>query len=233
MLAIPVGLLYVYRCANRTPAHDTPHRPHPPQEPAPADRRGRLRLGARAPRRRQRRLPQPRARRHPLPERQPAPHGRPPGRQAGARHGQAARLDERATAVPRRPVSARRGASGHLVGAGRDVDRAARIPRGRDAAALPAALRPGHVRAQGRRREHGAAVPRRGIRLRRPRRARRERQLRGRAPHAGGAATFKQLVEEDGRRYLKADNPDWPERIVEAEDDAAVCGVVIFQGRPA
>ena len=45
-----------------------------------------------------------------------------------------------------------------------------------------------------------------------------------------GAATFKQLVEEDGRRYLKAVNPDWPERIVEADPDAAVCGVVVFKG---
>ena len=48
-----------------------------------------------------------------------------------------------------------------------------------------------------------------------------------------GAATFKQLVVEDGRRYLKAANPNWPEPIVEAEPDAAVCGVVVFQGRPA
>ena len=48
-----------------------------------------------------------------------------------------------------------------------------------------------------------------------------------------GAATFKQLVVEDGRRYLKAANPNWPQPIVEAEADAAVCGVVVFQGRPA
>ena len=48
-----------------------------------------------------------------------------------------------------------------------------------------------------------------------------------------GAATFKQLVVEDGRRYLKAANPAWPEPIVEAQPDAAVCGVVVFQGRPA
>ena len=48
-----------------------------------------------------------------------------------------------------------------------------------------------------------------------------------------GAATFKQLVVEDDRRYLKAANPNWPEPIVEAEPDAAVCGVVVFQGRPA
>ena len=44
------------------------------------------------------------------------------------------------------------------------------------------------------------------------------------------AATFKQLIEEDGGRYLKALNPDWPEPIVHADDDAAVCGVAVFQG---
>ena len=45
-----------------------------------------------------------------------------------------------------------------------------------------------------------------------------------------GAATFKQLIEEDGRRYLKAANPHWPRRIVEADNDATVCGVVVFRG---
>ncbi len=47
-----------------------------------------------------------------------------------------------------------------------------------------------------------------------------------------GEATFKQLVEEDGRRYLRAANPDWPSPIVEARPDAAVCGVVVFRGAP-
>ena len=45
-----------------------------------------------------------------------------------------------------------------------------------------------------------------------------------------GEATFKQLVEEDGRRYLRAANPDWPNPIVEARPDAALCGVVVFRG---
>ena len=49
----------------------------------------------------------------------------------------------------------------------------------------------------------------------------------------GGDATFKQLLEEDGRRFLKAANPNWPEPIVEVEPGASVCGVVVFQGRPA
>ena len=46
------------------------------------------------------------------------------------------------------------------------------------------------------------------------------------------AATFKQLIEEDGRRYLKAVNPDWPDRIVEADAQAVVCGTVVFKGCP-
>lgn len=40
-------------------------------------------------------------------------------------------------------------------------------------------------------------------------------------------ATFKQLVEEDGRRMLKALNPDWKPRYVEITGSATICGVVI------
>ncbi len=47
---------------------------------------------------------------------------------------------------------------------------------------------------------------------------------------AGAGVTFKQLVEEDGRRYLMAANPDWPQRIVELTSGAVVYGVVIFKG---
>ena len=44
-------------------------------------------------------------------------------------------------------------------------------------------------------------------------------------------ATFKQLVVENGRRYLQAANPNWPSRVIEAETEAVVCGVVVFKGR--
>lgn len=40
-------------------------------------------------------------------------------------------------------------------------------------------------------------------------------------------ATFKQLMEEDGRRFLKALNPEWTPRYIELDDDATICGVVI------
>ncbi len=40
-------------------------------------------------------------------------------------------------------------------------------------------------------------------------------------------ATFKQLVIEGERRYLKALNPAWPEKIIEISQDATICGVVI------
>ena len=43
-------------------------------------------------------------------------------------------------------------------------------------------------------------------------------------------ADFKQLIVEGGRQYLKALNPDWPDRITELEPSAVVCGVVVFKG---
>ena len=46
-----------------------------------------------------------------------------------------------------------------------------------------------------------------------------------------GDATFKQLIVEGGRKYLKALNPDWPQRIVESDASATICGVVVFKGQ--
>jgi hypothetical protein len=43
-------------------------------------------------------------------------------------------------------------------------------------------------------------------------------------------ADFKQLIVEAGRHYLKALNPDWPDRITEMGEDAGICGVVVFKG---
>lgn len=43
-------------------------------------------------------------------------------------------------------------------------------------------------------------------------------------------ATFKQLIVEGKRKYLKALNPDWPERIIQSHASATICGVVIFKG---
>lgn len=39
-------------------------------------------------------------------------------------------------------------------------------------------------------------------------------------------ATFKQLVMEGSRRFLKPLNPAWPEPIIELGHDATICGVV-------
>jgi SOS-response transcriptional repressor LexA len=39
-------------------------------------------------------------------------------------------------------------------------------------------------------------------------------------------ATFKQLVMEGSRRFLKPLNPAWPEPIIELGADAIICGVV-------
>ena len=43
-------------------------------------------------------------------------------------------------------------------------------------------------------------------------------------------ATFKQLIIEGGHQYLKAANPEWPNRIIEVNQNARICGVVVFKG---
>lgn len=43
-------------------------------------------------------------------------------------------------------------------------------------------------------------------------------------------ATFKQLVIEGNRRYLRAYNRQWPEPIIEINRGATLCGVVVFRG---
>lgn len=43
-------------------------------------------------------------------------------------------------------------------------------------------------------------------------------------------ATFKQLIVEGKRQYLKALNPDWPNRIIELNAAATIVGVVVFKG---
>ncbi len=43
-------------------------------------------------------------------------------------------------------------------------------------------------------------------------------------------AIFKQLVVEQGRRYLRALNPNWPEAITEIDVTGTICGVVVFKG---
>ena len=42
--------------------------------------------------------------------------------------------------------------------------------------------------------------------------------------------TFKQLILEEGKKYLKTLNPDWPNRIIEVTPDISVCGVIVFKG---
>lgn len=43
-------------------------------------------------------------------------------------------------------------------------------------------------------------------------------------------ATFKKLLIEGNKRFIKALNPDWPEPIKEITQEATICGVVIFKG---
>jgi SOS-response transcriptional repressor LexA len=44
--------------------------------------------------------------------------------------------------------------------------------------------------------------------------------------------TFKQLVIEGDRKYLRALNPAWPEQIIEINGNATICGVVIGKWVP-
>ena len=45
-------------------------------------------------------------------------------------------------------------------------------------------------------------------------------------------ATFKRLLLEDGKMYLEALNPDWPDRIMEVTGPATICGVVFGKWVP-
>lgn len=40
-------------------------------------------------------------------------------------------------------------------------------------------------------------------------------------------ATFKNLVVEGSRRFLRPLNPDWPEKMIEVNGNATICGVVV------
>lgn len=44
-------------------------------------------------------------------------------------------------------------------------------------------------------------------------------------------ATFKQLIIEGDRRFLRPLNDRWPDPIIEINGHATICGVVVFQGR--
>jgi len=45
-------------------------------------------------------------------------------------------------------------------------------------------------------------------------------------------ATFKQLIIEGDRRFLKPLNPNWPEQLIPINGNATICGVVIGQFIP-
>jgi len=43
-------------------------------------------------------------------------------------------------------------------------------------------------------------------------------------------ATFKQLILDGDKKYLKALNPDWPEKFIEINGNCTIIGKVIYQG---
>lgn len=44
-------------------------------------------------------------------------------------------------------------------------------------------------------------------------------------------ATFKQLVIDGNKKYLKAMNPDWPNKFIEINGNCTIVGKVIFTGK--
>ena len=51
-----------------------------------------------------------------------------------------------------------------------------------------------------------------------------------RDPERGGETVVRQLVERDGRRYLRAFDGRCPERTVDAGNETDIRGVVVFVG---
>lgn len=45
-------------------------------------------------------------------------------------------------------------------------------------------------------------------------------------------ATFKQLIIDGNKKYLKALNPDWPNKFIEINGNCTIVGKVIFTGKP-
>lgn len=43
-------------------------------------------------------------------------------------------------------------------------------------------------------------------------------------------ATFKQLIIDGNKKYLKAINPDWPEKFIEIKGNCTIIGKVIYKG---
>nr|WP_242602103.1 S24 family peptidase [Pseudoalteromonas distincta] len=44
-------------------------------------------------------------------------------------------------------------------------------------------------------------------------------------------ATFKQLIIENGHKFLKAANPNWPEQLIPINGNCTLVGKVIFTGK--
>jgi len=49
--------------------------------------------------------------------------------------------------------------------------------------------------------------------------------------NGGGKVTFKRLLNSNGTWYLKPLNPDWPDKIIELDEHAALVGRVLFSGK--
>lgn len=50
--------------------------------------------------------------------------------------------------------------------------------------------------------------------------------------HDTGETTFKRLIEDGNKKYLKALNQNWPERYIKINGNCSIIGTVIFSGKP-
>ncbi|EHM39302.1 MULTISPECIES: LexA family protein [Enterobacterales] len=50
--------------------------------------------------------------------------------------------------------------------------------------------------------------------------------------HDTGETTFKRLIEDGGKKYLKALNKNWPEQYITINGKCSIIGTVIFSGKP-
>jgi len=46
-----------------------------------------------------------------------------------------------------------------------------------------------------------------------------------------GETTFKRLIEDGSKKYLKALNVDWPEKYIPVDDNCKIIGTVVFSGK--
>jgi len=50
--------------------------------------------------------------------------------------------------------------------------------------------------------------------------------------HETGETTFKRLIEDSSKKFLKALNSNWPEPYIKINGNCSIIGTVVFSGKP-